>query len=72
MEAEGAARPSVLEFDRFQPDYTDEDCGASVAMSRNATRLAVASSGAFIGAHDVGQVQIFEIRVGQIGAETPP
>jgi hypothetical protein len=61
----GAAGPSVLEFDRFQPDFTDEDYGVTVAMSENGTRLAVASPGTFISAHDVGQVQIYEIGVGQ-------
>jgi hypothetical protein len=65
----GAANPPVLEFDRFEADFTDEDFGASIAVSGDGTRLAVASPGAYIGAHDVGQVQIYEIGSGQVGVE---
>jgi hypothetical protein len=62
-----AADPPVL--DRFEADFTDEDYGASIAVSGDGARLAVGAPGAFIGAHDVGQVQIYEIGAGQIGME---
>jgi hypothetical protein len=39
-----------------------------LSLSGDGTRLAVASPGAYIGAHDVGQVQIYEIGAGQVGA----
>jgi hypothetical protein len=69
--AGGAVNTPVLAFDRFEPDFADEDYGASIAVSGDGTRLAVGAPGAFIGAHDVGQVLIYEIGVGQIGVEIP-
>jgi hypothetical protein len=69
--AGGAVDSPVLAFDRFEPDFTDEDYGASIAVSGDGTRLAVGAPGAFIGAHDVGQVLIYEIGFGQIGVEIP-
>jgi hypothetical protein len=64
-----AADPPLPEYDRFEADFTDEAYGASVTVSGDGTRLAVGAPGAFIGAHDVGQVQIYEIGAGQVGTE---
>jgi hypothetical protein len=63
----GAANPLVVEFDRFEADFTDETL-VPLSLSGDGTRLAVASPGAYVGAHDVGQVQIYEIGAGQVGA----
>jgi hypothetical protein len=65
----GGSDPPVLEFDRFEADFIDEDYGTSIAMSGDGTRLAAGAPRAFIGSADVGMVQIYEIGGAQIGVE---
>jgi hypothetical protein len=65
----GGEDPPVLEFDRFEADFIDEDYGTAIAMSGDGARLAAGAPRAFIGAQDVGQVQIYEIGGVQIGVE---
>jgi hypothetical protein len=64
--------PPVLDFERFEPEFINEDYGTSIAVSGDGTRLAAGAPRAFIDAPDVGQVQIYEVGGvggGQIGSE---
>jgi hypothetical protein len=45
----GAANPLVVEFDRFEATLPT-NFGASISVSGDGTRLAVASPGAYVGA----------------------
>jgi hypothetical protein len=65
----GGGEPPVLEFDRFEADFIDEDYGTSIAVSGDGARLAAGAPRAFIGSQDVGMVQVYEVAGVQIGSE---
>jgi hypothetical protein len=66
----GGTDPPVLEFDRFEADFIDEQYGTAIAMSGDGTRLAVGAPGAFINFPNVGMMQVYTIGgTGQIGSE---
>jgi hypothetical protein len=65
----GVTEPSVLEFDRFEADFINEDYGSAISMSGDGTRLAVGAPRTSINSPDVGMVQVYLIGTGQIGPE---
>jgi hypothetical protein len=63
----GGPDAPVLEFNRFEADFIEEDYGAAISMSEDGTRLAVGAPRASIGSPNVGIVQVYLIGTGQIG-----
>jgi hypothetical protein len=60
---------SVVEFNRFEAEFLDDDYGAAISMSGDGTRLAVGAPRAAIDAPDVGMVQVYLLGSGQIGSD---
>jgi hypothetical protein len=66
----GGPDPPVLEFDRFEADFIDEQYGTAIAVSGDGTLLAVGAPGAFINNPNVGMVQVYLVGgTGQVGNE---
>jgi hypothetical protein len=72
LKGRGGSDPRVLEFDRVEADFINEDYGAAISISGDGTRLAVSSPRTSNASQQhVGMVQVYLIGAGQIGLEIP-